>query len=228
MQTESVRRYYEPLKRKWASLLLKKGFDVVASLLGLILLSPVFAVLAVWIKADSRGPVLFRQTRVTRYGRTFRIYKFRTMVADAESKGSQVTVQGDSRITRVGAKLRGCRLDELPQLINILKGDMSFVGVRPEVPRYVEQYTDEMYATLLLPAGVTSQASILYRDEQRLLDGAADPDRTYVEEVLPQKMAYNLRELASFSSWQDIRTMFRTLAAVLGESDAAPPENGGA
>lgn len=175
MQTESVRRYYEPLKRKWASLLLKKGFDVVASLLGLILLSPVFAVLAVWIKADSRGPVLFRQTRVTRYGRAFRIYKFRTMVADAESKGSQVTVQGDSRITRVGAKLRGCRLDELPQLINILKGDMSFVGVRPEVPRYVEQYTDEMYATLLLPAGVTSQASILYRDEQRLLDGRGRP-----------------------------------------------------
>ena len=230
MQTDAVRRYYEPLRRKWASLLLKRGFDAVVSLVGLIVLSPVLAALAVWIKADSKGPVLFRQTRITRYGKPFRIYKFRTMVADAEARGTQVTVQGDSRITRAGARLRDRRLDELPQLLNILKGDMSFVGTRPEVPRYVDQYTDEMYATLLLPAGVTSQASILFRDEQRLLDGAPDPDRADVETVLPQKMAYSLRELEGFSAWQDVRTMFRTLSVLFGgaEDGQDPPQDGGA
>lgn len=224
MQTESVRRYYEPLRKKWVSLCLKKCFDIVASFLGIILLSPVFAVLAVWIKADSRGPVMFRQTRITRYGKPFRIYKFRTMVADAPSRGAQVTVQGDSRITKVGAKLRGCRLDELPQLFNILRGEMSFVGVRPEVPRYVEQYSEEMYATLLMPAGVTSQASILYKDEQTLLDGVEDPDRVYVETVLPGKMKYNLEQLRDFSFLRDLQTMFRTVAAVLGRDGDAPSD----
>ena len=152
---------------------------------------------------------------MTQYGQEFRIFKFRTMVANAQQLGTQVTVQGDMRITRVGKLLRKCRLDELPQLLNILMGQMSFVGTRPEVPRYVRQYTPQMLATLLLPAGVTSQASIRYKDEDRLLDSSADPDRTYVEQVLPGKMEYNLNSLLDFSLWQDLKTMVQTVGAVL-------------
>ena len=140
---------------------------------------------------------------------------FRTMVQDAPKLGSAVTVKNDMRITRMGRLLRGCRLDELPQLINILKGEMSFVGTRPEVPKYVSQYTPEMMATLLLPAGVTSEASIQYKDEDRLLDGASDPDKTYVEQVLPGKMAYNLQSLRDFSFWGEWKTMLHTVTAVL-------------
>ena len=153
--------------------------------------------------------------RVTQYGREFRIFKFRTMVQDAPKLGSAVTVKNDMRITRMGRLLRGCRLDELPQLINILKGEMSFVGTRPEVPKYVSQYTPEMMATLLLPAGVTSEASIQYKDEDRLLDGASDPDKTYIEQVLPGKMAYNLQSLRDFSFWGEWKTMLHTVTAVL-------------
>lgn len=215
LQNDSVRPYYEALSRKRGQLLLKRVFDILLSLVLLVLLSPVMLILALAIRLDSPGEVLFRQVRVTQYGQEFRIFKFRTMVANAQQLGTQVTVQGDMRITRVGKLLRKCRLDELPQLLNILMGQMSFVGTRPEVPSYVRQYTPQMLATLLLPAGVTSQASIRYKDEDRLLDSSADPDRTYVEQVLPGKMEYNLNSLLDFSLWQDFKTMVQTVGAVL-------------
>lgn len=216
LRTEEVRLYYDLLKKRTASLLLKRGMDILASLLLLLLLFPVFLVLAIAIKADSKGPVFFRQVRVTQFGRTFRIFKFRTMVSDAEKKGSQVTVQNDCRVTRVGAKIRHVRLDEIPQLLNVLTGDMSFVGTRPEVPRYVERYTPEMMATLLLPAGVTSTASIEFKDEDKLLQAAENADEVYVQEVLPQKMAYNLAYLRRFSFGRDIGILFQTVFRVFG------------
>ncbi len=216
LRTPEVRPYYDALARRRGSLAAKRVFDVAVSALMLAVLSPVFAALAVAIKLDSPGPVFYRQVRVTQYGQTFRIFKFRSMVQDADRRGTLVTVSGDSRITRVGHFIRRCRLDELCQLIDVLRGTMTFVGTRPEVPKYVAAYTPEMLATLLLPAGITSECSIRYKDEAALLDAAADADRTYVEEVLPGKMAYNLAALREFSLRSDIATMFRTAAAVLG------------
>lgn len=215
MQNDTVREYYDILMKKKTSLALKRTFDAIVSAFMLILLSPVFLVLAIAIKADSPGPVFFRQVRVTQYGRKFRIFKFRTMVAGADKMGAQVTAKGDSRITKVGKFIRKYRLDELCQLIDILRGTMSFVGTRPEVPRYVARYTDEMMATLLLPAGVTSEASIRYKDEERLLEGAADVNEVYVKEVLPEKMKYNLEELRRFSLLNDFKVMIQTVIAVL-------------
>lgn len=215
MQTDSVRQYYEALRKKQAQLIVKRVFDVVVSLILLVVLSPVFLILWIAIRVDSKGAALFQQIRVTQYGREFRIYKFRTMVVDAEKLGAQVTTKGDSRVTRVGRFLRKCRLDELPQLVNILKGDMSFVGTRPEVPRYVAAYSDVMWATLLLPAGVTSTASIEYKDEDRLLSNAEDADKTYIDAILPAKMQYNLQYLLDYSFWKDIKIMIKTVLAVL-------------
>ena len=215
MQNEAVRPYYESLKSKKISLMSKYLFDKVVSAVMLIGLVPIFLLLAVLIKMDSPGEVFFRQERVTQYGKKFRIHKFRTMVKDAEALGVQVTTKSDMRVTKVGKKLRGCRLDELPQLIDILQGNMSFVGTRPEVTKYVEQYTSEMYATLLLPAGVTSEASIEYKDEEKLLADAKNADKTYVEEVLPQKMQWNLQSLKDFNFVGDIKTMIKTVVAVL-------------
>lgn len=215
MRTEAVRPYFEALRRKRGSLFAKRCFDLVAALILTVLLSPVMLALAIAIKADSKGKVMFRQARVTRYGKEFRIFKFRTMVSDAERLGSQVTTNQDSRVTKVGRMLRGCRLDELPQLFNIIKGDMTFVGTRPEVPRFVEHYTEEMQATLLLPAGVTSETSILYKDEERLLSEAENADETYINDVLPVKMRYNLAYLENYSFWKDIRIMLHTVTAVL-------------
>lgn len=214
MRNEKVKPYYDSLSRKKNSLALKRIFDVVVSLILLCLLSPVFIILAIWIKSDSKGPVIFKQDRITRYGREFKIYKFRTMVTNAERLGSQVTSDNDARVTKVGKKIRSCRLDELPQLINIIKGDMSFVGTRPEVPRYVKQYTPEMYATLLLPAGVTSIASIYFKDEDTMLKNTADVDETYVKEVLPEKMKYNLAEIRQYKFRNDILTMIKTVIKV--------------
>ena len=215
IRTDAVRPYYDVLNSKRGSLVLKRVFDIVVSAIMLLLLSPVFLILAIAIKLDSPGPVFYRQVRVTRYGKTFRIFKFRSMVSDADKKGSLVTVGNDSRITRVGKLIRKCRLDELCQLIDIFRGTMTFVGTRPEVPKYVAAYTPEMMATLLLPAGVTSEASILYKDEDRLLEGAEDVDKTYIEEVLPGKMKYNLESLKKFTFWGDIKIMFMTVLAVL-------------
>lgn len=214
MRNEQVRPYYESLKGKQISLLLKFIFDRVVAMLMLIVLFPIFVVIAVLIKLDSDGEVFFRQVRVTQYGKLFRIYKFRTMVKNAEQLGTQVTSNQDLRVTKVGNKLRGCRLDELPQLINIIKGEMSFVGTRPEVIRYVEQYSPEMYATLLLPAGITSEASIEYKDEEKLLADAVDVDRTYVEKILPEKMKWNLASIEKESFYYDIYVMVKTTVAV--------------
>lgn len=215
LRTDAVRPYYEQLKKKRVSLFFKRLLDVVFSVILLAILSPLFLILAIAIKIDSRGPVFYRQVRVTRYGKEFRIFKFRSMVSGADKKGSLVTVGGDSRITRMGKLIRKCRLDEISQLLNVLTGDMSFVGTRPEVPKYVASYSPEMMATLLLPAGITSMASILYKDEDLLLEGAEDVDKTYVEEVLPGKMKYNLESIMKFSLWSDIATCFKTVFAVL-------------
>lgn len=215
MQNEAVRPYYEKLRRKNFSLFWKRIFDFFVSTIMLLILSPLFLILAIAIKIDSRGPVFFRQERVTQYGKKFRIFKFRTMVNDADKKGSQVTVSGDRRITKVGKFIRKCRLDEVSQLIDIWRGTMTFVGTRPEVPKYVERYTDEMLATLLLPAGVTSEASIKFKDEDELLKDAENVDDTYVGVVLPQKMEYNYQSLRKYGFWRDIGTMFKTVFAVL-------------
>lgn len=215
MQTEAVRPYYEYLNKRRGSLLLKRTFDIVVSTVLLILISPILLILAAMIATDSKGGIFYRQERVTQYGRVFRIFKFRTMVADADKIGTQVTVQNDSRITKIGEKLRKYRLDELPQLFNILMGDMTLVGTRPESIHYVEHYTPEMYATLLLPAGVTSEASILYRDEAKLLRDAENVDKVYVEKILPEKMKYNLEDIRRFSCVKEIGTIFRTVLAVV-------------
>lgn len=215
MQNDAVRPYYDSLQEKKFSLLLKAIFDRVVSLLMLIGLSPIFLILAVMIKMDSPGEVFFRQERVTQYGKKFRIHKFRTMVKNAEALGTQVTTKSDMRVTKVGKKLRGCRLDELPQLIDILQGNMSFVGTRPEVTKYVEQYTPEMLATLLLPAGVTSETSIEYKDEERLLADAQNADKTYVEVVLPQKMQWNLQSIKEFGFVKELLIMIETVLAVV-------------
>lgn len=215
MQTEAVKPYYEILQKKQIGLIFKRLFDIVVSLIMLLILSPVFLILAIAIKLDTEGPVFYRQVRVTQYGKEFHIFKFRTMVNNADKIGSQVTVGGDSRITRVGKVIRECRLDEIGQLLNILGGSMTFVGTRPEVPKYVEKYTPEMWATLLLPAGVTSEASIRYKDEAALLDAAEDVDATYIQDVLPGKMKYNLLELKKFRLSHDFYIMWDTIVTVL-------------
>ena len=217
MQTPQVKEYYDVLKKKQISLFFKRVFDIVVSFIMLIALSPIFVILAKCIKVDSKGPVFFRQIRITQYGKEFRIFKFRTMVNNADKIGTQVTVKGDSRVTKVGRFIRKYRLDEICQLIDVFRGTMSFVGTRPEVPKYVNEYTPEMMATLLLPAGVTSQASIFYKDEEKLLDGAQDPDKVYVEKVLPDKMKYNLEGIRKFGFFSDIIIMFKTVGAVIGK-----------
>jgi len=218
MRTDEVRPYYDGLKKKKLSLALKRAMDMIGGILLLIVLAIPMAFIALWIKLDSEGSVFYRQERVTTYGKHFRIHKFRTMVSNADKTGSAVTVGNDSRITKVGAKLRGCRLDELPQILDLISGDMSFVGTRPEAVKYVEKYKPEYLATLLLPAGITSEASIRYKDEAELLDAADDVDRVYVEDVLPGKMKYNLESIKKFSFIGEIRTMFRTVFAVLGKN----------
>lgn len=218
-ETEIVKKYRGNIQKKKVSLFLKLFFDKVLALLLLIPLSPIILGIAIWIKLDSEGPVFYRQERITTYGRTFRIFKFRTMVKDADKMGAAVTQQNDPRISKVGHKLRKVRLDELPQLINVLIGDMSFVGVRPEVAKYVNRYTDEMYATLLLPAGITSPASIEYKDEDEVIEkykgSGRSIDDIYVEEILPDKMKYNLKYIKEFSVINDIKIMIRTALAVI-------------
>ena len=214
MRVDEVRPYWEILNKKRGQLVLKRIFDFsAASALTVIFAIPMMAI-AVLIKQDSEGPVFYRQERVTTYGRHFRIHKFRTMVSNADKIGTAVTVGNDSRITKVGAKLRGCRLDELPQLFDVLTGDMSFVGTRPEAVKYVEQYRPEYYATLLMPAGITSEASIRYKDEDKLLNAADDVDKVYVEKVLPAKMKWNLQSLRQFSFLRDAGIMLYTPAAL--------------
>ena len=219
LRRPEVKKYYKRLYRRRGSLLIKRGFDIAASLIMILLLAPVMLGVAVWIKLDSKGPVFFRQERITQYGRRFRIFKFRTMVADAEQRGTLVTVEEDPRITKVGKKIRSKRLDELPQLFNILAGDMTFVGTRPEVLKYVEYYRPEWMATLLLPAGVTSSASVAYKDEDAVMQNYREKgysvDEIYTRYILPEKMRYNLEELRSFSLWHDMKILVRTVLAVI-------------
>lgn len=217
MRTDEVRPYYEILEKRKVSLLFKRVFDLVAGLILLIVLVIPMGIIAVMIKLDSEGSVFYRQERITTYGKHFKIHKFRTMVSNADKIGSEVTVGNDSRITQVGAKLRGCRLDELPQLLDIISGNMSFVGTRPETVKYFEKYKPEYMATLLLPAGVTSETSIRFKDEAELLETADDVDRVYAEDVLPEKMKYNLESIRRFSFLGEISTMFRTVLVVLGK-----------
>ena len=217
MRVPEVRPYYDILQKRKLSLLVKRVFDFVAAVLLLLILALPMAVIAVCVKRDSEGPVFYRQERVTTYGKRFRIHKFRTMVSNADKIGTAVTVSNDSRITKVGHFLRATSLDELPQVFDVLEGNMSFVGTRPEAVKYVEQYQPEYYATLLTPAGITSEASIRYKDEDRLLSSAEDADRVYLEQVLPEKMKWNLESIRNFRFLRDILTMFRTVAAILGK-----------
>lgn len=217
MRTPEVKPYWEKLYKKRWQLGLKRALDLFIAIIVLIITAIPMAVIAVAIKLDSKGPVLYKQERVTTYGKKFKIHKFRTMVSNADKIGTAVTVSGDSRITSVGKKLRNLRLDELPQVFDVIKGTMSFVGTRPEVVKYVKAYKPEYYATLLMPAGITSEASIRYKDETQLLDAADDVDKVYIEQVLPAKMVWNLESVRRFRFLREILTMFRTVAAVLGK-----------
>lgn len=217
MKNDEVRPYYDALQKKKISLFFKRLFDLVGGLILLLLLIIPMGIIAILIKLDSEGPVFYRQERVTTYGKHFKIHKFRTMVSNADKIGSSVTVDNDSRITKIGAKLRGCRLDELPQVLDLITGDMSFVGTRPEAVKYVKKYKPAYMATLLLPAGITSEASIRYKDEAELLNAAKDVDKVYVEDILPGKMKYNLDSIKMFSFFGDIATMLRTVFAILGK-----------
>lgn len=215
MRVDEVKPYYLILEKKSFSLALKRVFDIITSIILILLFSPIMLMVSLLIKLDSPGPIIYKQVRITQYGRSFKVYKFRTMVNDADKMGAHVTTQNDNRITRVGKKIRDCRLDEFPQLFNVLKGDMSFVGTRPEAVKYFESYTDKMKATLLLPAGITSMASIMFKDEATILSNETDVDKTYVEQVLPQKMEYNLRSIEEFSLWKDLKTAVMTLGVVI-------------
>ena len=218
LKNKKVKKYYDLLKKKRVSLFFKRLFDIVVSLIMLIILSPILIILAILIKIDSKGPVFYRQSRVTKYNKDFRIFKFRTMRQDADKIGPLITVGEDKRITRVGKFIRKGRIDELPQLINVLIGDMTFVGTRPEVRRYVDKYTDEMKATLLLKAGITSPASIMYHNEDEIMEKYTSEgesvDDVYLKRVLPDKMKYNLMYLKEFNFFRDIKIMIDTFLVV--------------
>lgn len=215
MKNEKVKEYYDILQSKKYSLRFKRIFDLIFSIFFALVSSPLMLIVAAIIKLDSPGKIIFKQKRVTEGGRVFEIFKFRTMVENAEKLGSQVTTDEDLRITKCGKWLRKLRIDEFPQIFNIIKGDLSFVGPRPEVVRYVKEYTPEMLATLLIPAGVTSTASILYKDEAKLLENAKNPDEVYIREILPEKMKYNLDYIKKFGVIYDFKVIVRTVIAVL-------------
>ena len=216
MRNDEVKEYYDILSKKKASLVIKRVLDIVMSAILIILLLLPMAIIAVLVKCDSEGPVLFKQTRVTTNGRLFKIWKFRTMVDNAEQIGGLITEANDKRVTKLGEKLRKVRLDELPQVFNVFMGDMSFVGTRPEVVKYVDQYTPEMYATLLTPAGITSLASITYKDNDEFFNDPALVDKNYMEVMLPEKMKLNLDYYKKFNALYDIKIMFKTVGSVLG------------
>lgn len=214
MQVDEVRPYWEKLRKRNWNLFWKRIFDIIISGIALILLLPLFLILTILIKIDSKGPVFYRQVRITQYGREFRIHKFRSMTVGAD-KGSLVTVKNDVRVTKIGKIIRKCKLDELSQLIDVFEGKMTFIGTRPEVKKYVDGYTNEMLATLLLPAGISSVASVKFKNENDLLDNALDIDKVYIEEVLPIKMKYNLEEIVKEGMFHDIKVIFMTVFAIL-------------
>lgn len=220
MHTNSVKKYYEILEKRRISLIMKRFLDFFIAVIILAILSPLFFLISIAIKIDSKGSIVFSQIRITQYGKRFKIFKFRTMVDNAQEIGFQITTENDKRITKVGRILRKFRLDEIPQLFNVITGDMSFVGTRPEVPKYVEQYTEEMMATLLLPAGITSEASIQYKNEALLLSNTDNTEETYINEILPEKMRYNLKSIENFSFSSDIKIMVRTIFTVLQRDKA--------
>lgn len=215
-QNEKVRVYYDILCKKKHSIVIKRITDIILALILIVLLALPMLVIALFIKISAtKGPVFYKQERVTTYGRHFRILKFRTMIVGADQCGELLTTEGDERVTLVGRALRKYRLDELPQIFHVLTGKMTIVGTRPEVPKYVNQYKPEYYATLLLPAGITSFASIKYKDENKLLNDGADVDKVYIEEILPDKMRYNLKYISRFSFRRDLFLMFKTVKEVL-------------
>lgn len=215
MKNQSTRRDWDLLQKKTVTLLIKRAIDIIASLLVLVIFSPILLLLALAIKLDSPGPVFYRQVRVGRYNRDFEIYKFRTMVQNADKIGPAVTTGGDSRITRMGKLIRRCRLDEFSQLINVLNGSMSLVGPRPEVRRYVDAYTPEGMSTLLVRPGITAPSSIAFKDEDRLLVASGDPDQIYIQQILPPKTELNLKYVREISVRGDIKIIFKTIAAVI-------------
>ena len=205
------------LARRRPQLIAKRAMDIAISAAALCVLWPVFLLIALAIVIDDPGPVFYRQVRVGRGGKPFRIFKFRTMVVDADKKGLSITVGRDSRITRVGAFLRKTKLDELAQLLNVLCGQMSFVGPRPEVPRYVELYTPYQRQVLLVRPGITDYASIAYRNENDLLAGADDPERMYIETIMPDKIELNMKYLREISPLADLRLILKTVIAVIAD-----------
>lgn len=214
-QNQAVKKYYDILSKKKSILFIKRALDFLVSLVLLVLFWWVLAVIAVIIKLTSKGNIIFKQKRVGKYGREFYVLKFRTMVTDAEKLGKQITVgERDPRITGIGHFLRKFRLDEFPQLINVLVGDMSFVGARPEVPHYVKKYTDEMMATLLLEPGITGVASIFFKDEAKMLEIEPDPELCYINHILPEKMRMNLDYLEKLSLTYDLKLVFQTVFEV--------------
>lgn len=203
------------LARRKPQLIAKRAMDIVLSACALAVLWPLLLLIALAIWIDDPGPVFYRQVRVGRNGKTFRIFKFRSMVMDADKKGLAITVGRDSRITRVGAVLRKTKLDELAQLLNVLLGQMSFVGPRPEVPKYVELYTPYQRQVLLVRPGITDYASIAYRNENDLLAGASDPETMYIEQIMPDKIELNMKYLREISPLADIRLILKTIVAVI-------------
>ncbi len=213
-QNDAVKKYYDILKNKKRSIIVKRIFDIVLSVFLIIILLLPIIIISILIKCTSRGPILYKQIRVTTYNREFKIYKFRTMVENADKIGSLVTSMNDNRITGIGGFLRKYRLDELPQIFNVLKGEMSFVGTRPEVPKYVKHYTSSMYSTLLMPAGITSLASIKFKNEDRMLQSSQSVDDDYINIILPKKMHYNILYIKSFGFRNDLYLMLKTVKEV--------------
>lgn len=229
IKNEKTKKYYDILCSKKITLFIKRLLDIIISIILLIILFPFFLIIGIAIKIDSKGNIFYRQERVTQYGRTFKIFKFRTMVTNADKIGTLVTTKNDNRITKVGNVIRKCRIDELPQLINILIGDMTFVGTRPEVKKYVDEYTDEMKATLLMPAGVTSYASIKFKDEDEIINKYVElnenVDDIYINRVLPEKMKYNLEYIENFGIFQDTIICIQTIKAVFNRKNQQELEN---
>lgn len=212
MQNEATKKCCETLLAKKGTLLAKRIIDFTVCLLIFIVVSPIFLIICLLIKLTSKGPVFFKQERVGRDMKSFKILKFRTMVKDADKKGIALTTGNDSRITPFGAFLRKINMDEMPQLLNVIKGDMSIIGTRPEVWQYVNVYTDAMLATLLLYPGMVSIASIHYKNENDLLTGISDVEKTYIEKILPDKMRYNIDYLKNISVSGDFRILIKTIA----------------
>lgn len=220
-QNDEVKKYYDILSKKKRSIILKRITDIVLAIFLIIVLALPMLLIAFIIKISAtKGPVFYKQVRVTQYGKEFKILKFRTMIVGSDQCGELLTKEGDERVTLIGRALRKYRLDELPQIFHVLTGKMSIVGTRPEVIKYVERYEPVYYATLLLPAGITSFASIKYKDEDKLLKEGDDVDEIYIKKILPDKMKYNLKYIQRFGFRRDLFLMFKTVKEVFSDRRA--------